>query len=67
MGAMELGEFQPGRFHDIHDFLRILIHENSHAADQGGIQSRGARRRNVTRTSRMKDEAAEMGSHPHGG
>ena len=42
MGAMELGEFQPGRFHDIHDFLRILIHENSHAADQGGIQSRGA-------------------------
>ena len=67
MGAMKLGEFQTGRFHDIHDFLRVLVHENAHAADQGGVQGCRARRRNITRTSGMKDEAAEMGPHPHGG
>ena len=39
---MELGEFQPGRFHDVHDFLRVLVHEDSHAADQRGVQGRGA-------------------------
>ncbi len=66
MGAMELGEFQPGRFHDIHDFLRILIHENSPRGGSGR-NPEPRRRRNVTRTSGMKDEAAEMGSHPHGG
>ena len=53
--------------HDIHDFLRVLVHENAHAADQGGVQGCRARRRNITRTSGMKDEAAEMGPHPHGG
>ena len=42
LGAMELGEFQPGRFPDVHDFLRVLVHEDSHAADQRGVQGRGA-------------------------
>ena len=42
MGTMKLGEFQTGRFHDIHDFLRVLVHENAHAADQGGVQGRRA-------------------------
>ena len=42
LGAVKLGEFQPGRFHDVHDFLRVLVHEDSHAADQRGVQGCGA-------------------------